>query len=39
MAALFWRDPSGAYGVHQFEAAWVGFNMGYVQRESEENDF
>lgn len=39
MAALFWRTPDGQYGVQQFEAAWVGFNMGYVQRENEENDF
>lgn len=27
MAALFWRMPSGQYGVHQIQAAWMGWKM------------
>lgn len=26
-AALFWRQPSGKYGVRQIEAAWCGWQL------------
>ena len=30
--ALFWRDENQPemYGVHQIQAAWVGFQLGYA---------
>lgn len=36
MEALFWRTTDGQYGVQQFEAAWIAWNMACDQRE---NDF